>query len=75
MSKVSEHAAKQSAFQDRQDAAVTGIIADVDSLKATIAELQATAGEITPEDQVLLDAIEARAGAISDKLEALDAAT
>lgn len=75
MSKISDYATKQTAFNDRQDAAVTGLIADVKGLKDQITKLQNTAGEITLEDQALLDNIEARAGTITNKLEALDAET
>lgn len=75
MSKISEFADKQNAFNDRVDAAVTGLVADVQSLNDKITELQNTQGGITPEDQALLDAIEERSAAIATKLEALDALT
>lgn len=75
MSAVSDFVAKQTAHNDRQDAAIAGLKGDVDGLVAEIAKLQATQGQITPEDQALLDGIEARSAAISDKLEALDAMT
>lgn len=63
------------AHQDRQDAAVTALQGDVESLSDQIAALQNSAGEITPEDQALLDGIQARAAGITDKLDALDALT
>lgn len=75
MSAISEFAARQSAFNDRLDTAVAGVSADVAALNAKIEELQNTPGEITPEDQALLDDIEARSDAITTKLEALDALT
>ena len=75
MSKISEFATSQNAFNDRLDAAVAGVSADIDGLKAEILKLQNTAGSITPEDQALLDGIQARTDAIATKLEALDAAT
>lgn len=75
MSKISDFAAAMTAFTDRQDAAVAGLQADVAGLKDEIAKLQGTAGAITPEDQALLDGIQARAGTIADKLDALDAET
>jgi hypothetical protein len=75
MSAISEFAAKVNAFNDRQGAAVDGLVADVHGLKDLITQLQNSNGAITPEDQALLDAIEGRASAITDKLEALDAET
>lgn len=75
MSAISDFAAKVSAFQDRQDAAVTALQSDVKNLEDQIAALQNSSGAITPEDQALLDGIEARASAVSDKLDALDALT
>jgi len=75
MSAISDFAAKLSAFQDRQDTAISDLQADVDNLTKQIAALQATQGAITPEDQALLDGIQARAAAVSDKLDALDALT
>lgn len=75
MSKISDFAAAQNAFNDQIDQAVSGLTADVKNLSDQIAALQATQGNITPEDQALLDAIEARSKVIADKLTALDALT
>lgn len=75
MSAISEFAARQTAFNDRLDTAVAGVTEDVAALNAKIEELQNTPGAITPEDQALLDEIEARSDAITTKLEALDAMT
>ena len=75
MSKISEFATAQNAFNDRIDVAVTGLQGDVQALNDEIAKLQASAGEVTPEDQASLDAIQARAETITTKLEALDALT
>jgi len=75
MSKISEFADRQNTFNDRMDIAVTDLQGDVKSLNDQIVALQATSGSITPEDQVLLDNIEARASGIATKLEALDALT
>jgi len=75
MSAISDFAAKQKAFQDKQDAAVAGLTEDVQTLNDKITELQNTPGQITPEDQALLDDITARGAAITAKLEALDALT
>lgn len=75
LSKISEFATRQNAFNDRLDAAVTDLQGDVATLNAKIEELQNSPGEITPEDQASLDAIETRAQSITDKLEALAAVT
>jgi hypothetical protein len=75
MSKISEFATAQNAFNDRMDVAVTGLQGDVKALNDEIAKLQGSAGEVTPEDQASLDAIQARAETITTKLEALDAMT
>jgi len=75
MSAISEFAAKQDAFNSRVDAAIVGLTGDVQTLNDKITELQNSAGQITPEDQALLDAIQARSEVIAAKLEALDALT
>lgn len=75
MSAISEFAAKQNAHNEKINTAVTGLQDDVQTLNDKIAELQATQGAITPEDQALLDEIEAASGAVAAKLEALDALT
>lgn len=75
MSAIADFAAKQSAFNDRMDTAITDLQGDVKSLNDQIAALQASNGTITPEDQALLDGITARSAAVADKLDALDALT
>lgn len=75
MSAISDFATKQNAFNDRMDAAVTGLQGDVKTLNDKITALQNSPGTVTPEDQKLLDDIQARSSAIADKLDALDALT
>jgi predicted nucleic acid-binding Zn-ribbon protein len=75
MSKISEFSDKQNAFNDRVDAAVTGLQGDIKALNDKITELQNSPGEITPEDQAALYALQARGQTIADKIEALDALT
>ncbi len=75
MSAISEFATKQNAFNDRMDKSIEGLTQDVQTLKDLIVQLQNTPGQITPEDQALLDNIEARSDVIATKLEALDALT
>lgn len=72
MSAISDFAAKQNAFNDQMDNAVSGLTDDVKNLNDQIAALQASNGSITAEDQKLLDGIQARSQAIADKLTALD---
>ncbi len=73
MSKISEFADKQNAHNDKIDAAISGLTGDIQALNDLIKQLQESNGEITPEDQALLDALDARGQAIETKLEALDA--
>ncbi len=75
MSQVSEFAAKQAAHQERIDAAVTGVSGDVTALNELIVQLQSTQGQITAEDQALLDQIETKGAAVAERIEALDALT
>lgn len=75
MSKISEFATKQNEFNDRIDTAVAGLQSDIDLLNEEIKKLQESPGEITPEDQASLDALEQRGAAIAAKIEALDALT
>jgi len=75
MSVISDYAAKANAFNDRIDSAVTGLQGDVQALNDTITKLQNSAGTVTPEDQALLDQLQARAETIAAKVEALDALT
>jgi len=75
MSAISDFAAKTNAFNDRIDTAIAGLQTDVQTLNDLITKLQNSPGQITPEDQASLDAIQARASAVADKLDALDALT
>ena len=75
MSAISDFATAQNAFNDRLDTAVANLTADIGSLTAEIAKLQATSGQTTAEDQALLDGIQSRTSTIAAKLDALDALT
>jgi hypothetical protein len=81
MSAISDFAAKQKAFNDRQataiDSVVTsqgGLTADIAELKRLIEELQNSPGTITPEDQALLDDLTAKAEEATNKAESVAAA-
>lgn len=75
MSKISDFAAAQTAFNGRISAAIDGVAADVAGLKALIEQLQNTSGEISAEDQALLDQLQAQADALATRLESVDAMT
>lgn len=75
MTKISDFADKQTAHNARMDAALTGLSGDIDALNAKIAELQATQGAITAEDQTLLDDLQTQGEALSARIEAADALT
>ncbi len=75
MSAIADFAAKQEAFNNRLAAAIQGVAADVDSLNAKILELQNTLGQITPEDQALLDQLQVKGEALAAALEGVDALT
>lgn len=72
MSAISEFSDRVSAHLDRLDQAHEGLSSDLADLKATIEKLQGTAGQVTPEDQALLNQLEAKIQAASDKLAAMD---
>lgn len=89
MSAISDYAARvDTVFTaigesiDGLQLSLAGLTADVDGLKKIIQDLQNNPGPITPADQALLDAGEAKVGGLSEKLKlvaaalsALDAAT
>ena len=75
MSAISDFAAAQNAFNDAMDASIAGLQGDIKALDDLIAQLQASAGQISAEDQALLDALQVRSKAMVDKLAALDALT
>ncbi len=75
MSAISDFAAKQTAFNDRLDAAISGLQGDIKTLNDLIEKLQTTPGPISPEDQATLDQLESRGDALATKLEALDSQT
>jgi len=89
MSKITDFATAQTAFNARIGTAIDGVATsvsgltdDVAALNAKILELQNSAGQVTPEDQALIDelqvsgeALATRAEAASQALAALDALT
>lgn len=81
MSKISDYAAAQAAFNTRQGAAIdslvtsqAGLVDDVKTLNDKITELQNSAGQITPEDQALLDDLQTKAADLTTRQEGVAAA-
>lgn len=72
MSAIKDFSDRVSAFQKQQATAVDGLVSDVKALSDKITALQNSQGQITPEDQALLDEIETGAKGIAEKLTALD---
>lgn len=75
MTKVQQFIADQNSQNDKIDAAVSGIEADVAFLKAKIDEIQNSPGELSPADQTALDALQNRVSATVAKVEALNSVT
>ncbi len=75
MTKIGDFASKQSEFNERMDKAVTDLATDIKNLNDEILQLQNTEGNITAEDQALLDGIQTKAEALTQRVEALAAVT
>lgn len=75
MSIISDFAARVAEQFTAIDGAVDGVVADVAALKTKIEQLQNSAGEVTAEDQALLNSIENITGRLAAKVKALDEAT
>lgn len=75
MSAISNFAASQNALFAQIDTAISGIQSDIQVLNDKITALQNSAGTISPEDQALLDELQAHAQAMTERLAALDALT
>ena len=72
MSASSDYAARMKSHQDKQDAAVAALTTDVAELNNQIAALQTSPGQITPDDQALLNDIEAKGKSLAEQLDALN---
>lgn len=82
MSKITEFAAAQKAFNEAtaaatdslvasaeaQATATAGIAGDIDALNAKILELQNSQGGVTPEDQALLDDLQTQGAALQARV-------
>lgn len=72
MSAISDYAGRVQTAFDSISAGIDGVSNDVAALKAKIEELQNSPGVISPEDQALLDSLEAMAGALAARINELD---
>jgi septal ring factor EnvC (AmiA/AmiB activator) len=89
MATYKEYLEQQKQFAEQDDAnvariikSVEGVTGDIATLNATIKRLQESQGQVTPEDQALIDQIQAQGNALRQKqaslasaLEALDEST
>jgi hypothetical protein len=69
---IQAHFDKTKAYIDAIDLSIDGVKGDITELNKTIAALQASAGQITPEDQALLDQAEVLGNAAAAKLKGVD---
>lgn len=72
---IQKHFDTTTAYLDKIDKGIDGVSGDVTELNKLIAQLQATQGQLSAEDQGLLDQIEARGKAAGEKVEAVDTLT
>lgn len=75
MKEITEFKAAVDASFKKINAAVDGLTTDVKTLNDKITELQNSPGILNPDDQNTLNEIAAAAGAIADRVAALDEAT
>lgn len=75
MTAIQDFYAKQSEFNTKMETALSGLQGDIQALNDLIVKLQNTPGNITPEDQALLDQLEAKSSELADKFTALDEMT
>lgn len=72
MSKISEYGERVAAQYAELSTGIDGISSDVGVLNDLITKLQNSAGEVTPEDQAILDNLEAGLIALKDRVKAVD---
>lgn len=72
MSVITDWAAKQQADLTAISGVLDSIATGVNALDALIKQLQNTSGSITPEDQALLDQIEAQSAALVTKAQQIN---
>ena len=75
MSVISDFADRVTQQFANINSAVDGVVGDIDALKKKIEQLQNSSGEISAEDQALLNSIENITGNLAAKVKALDDAT
>ncbi len=72
MSKISEFSDAVNASFNDINKGIDGLAGDIKTLNDKITELQNTPGPLSPEDQALLDAIQATAVSAASRVKALD---
>ena len=72
---IQAFAGRVNTFLDEIGTSVDGVQGDVTELKRLIKQLQDSAGQVSPEDQATIDALETRIGALAAKTKALDEQT
>ncbi len=70
MSAISDYSTKQKAYNQEISDDLDAIKTQADAQNALIAQLQASQGTVTPEDQALIDQLEAGGKALADKADA-----
>lgn len=81
MALLNEQLVRIKVFVEKQGPAIDGLVSSINGLTADVAglnkkidDLQNSSGKISPEDQAILDGIEASADSLTKKLEAVAAA-
>lgn len=72
MSKITDYADKANGYNDRLDAAITRLTAEIQATKDLVEKLK-NQSEMTPEEQAALQALESRGLATSNRIEGVSA--
>lgn len=72
---IQSFASRVNTHLDEVGKSVDGVVADITELKRLITVLQASQGQVTPEDQATIDAIELRIAGAAARVKALDEET
>jgi len=75
MTKITDFAVAQKAHNDAISTSLDGLAGDIGTLNAKITELQNSPGQITAEDQALLDELQAQGQALETRIAEADALT
>lgn len=64
--------ARQKEFNDRNEESIRGLAGDIAEMQRLITQLQESAGDVTPEDQATIDALQNASDSIAGRFKALD---